>query len=349
MHMPYTPFMRWGSHVPLLAVLAVMFIIPHDPSCMMLSPDRFGSWGLLIGSTLHGRSPRVNPNSPQQPHPLYQPPAHSMAATTVTPNAARYPAVPNLWPDQEAWRDQLQQAAAAVLPPPPPSMAQLRTAVHVRRAFRDAKGATTELLAAFSCALEVGECDDDKAHTVAFDSPAFVSAAAHWNASIVPTTVEQLRLSYGHRQNWLWGDLDACATRQLYHELLPTQLLEDERIPTHERARLAVAARRAARLYARERGTLPVALSSGLLDGMRVLIQQGTFQPDGLSEEQIWAKYARQHGLPEDALHKLVGRQRGDPSDATALGIDNDFFELVLRKSCSSNRYVDRLVGLERS
>ena len=109
---------------------------------------------------------------------------------------------------------------------------------------------------------------------------------------------------------------------------------------------------RAARLYARERGTLPVALSSGLLDGMRVLLQQGTFQPDGLSEEQIWAKYARQWGLPEDALHKLVAGRDDDKSDASAPSIedfDDDFFQLVLRKSCTSNKYVDRLVGLQHS
>ena len=348
--------------VPASQVLAVMFIIPHDPSCSMLSPDRFGSWGLIIGSSLSGGSGSrgsTGTHSPQHAHAhaRYQP-VQSLAATSPPESST---AAAHLWPDLKAWQTQLQAAADTLRPPAPP-LAQLRAAVRVRRSLRDAKSASSELVEAFSCMLEYQYTHDvhaaaegaaaataataaATAATAAADASSFFPLASYPNATSVPTTVEQLRLSYGHRQNWLWGDLDACATRRLYHELLPTQLLEeDSSLPMPERARLAVAARRAARLYARERGTLPVSLSSGLLDGMRALLQQGSFQPDGLSEEQIWAKYARQWGLPEEALLKLVGGLRDEGSNIE--DFDEEFFQLVLKKSCTSNEFVDCLVGL---
>jgi len=146
------------------------------------------------------------------------------------------------------------------------------------------------------------------------------------------TTVEELREFYGPKQNW-WGDFDARQTRELYHSLLPTRLLDAEYIypgahTVEERARMAVAARRAAKMYARERGVLPVTLASQLLDGVRVFCARGTWQPDGLSEEQIIAKYAEQFG-------------------ASSLEECNDeIYYTILRKSCTSNFYIDSLVGL---
>ena len=111
-----------------------------------------------------------------------------------------------------------------------------------------------------------------------------------------------------------------------YHSLLPTQLLEDESLSLgmEDRARMAVAARRAARLYARERGVIPVTIACQLLDGLRVLCDRGTWQPDGLSEEQIFAKYAEQFGVSPDACHDEV-------------------YYTILRKACTSNRRVDAM------
>ena len=138
-------------------------------------------------------------------------------------------------------------------------------------------------------------------------------------------TVDELRRQLGSRQNW-FGDLDARETRTLYHKLLPTDLLlDDSEIPVDERARLAVAARRAARLYARERSLLPVTIGCQLLDGVRVFLDQGRFQSDGLSEEQIFEKYIAKLGY-------------------TASHLDEDFFYHVLEKSCTVNEHVDKIV-----
>ena len=111
-----------------------------------------------------------------------------------------------------------------------------------------------------------------------------------------------------------------------------TQLLEDESLSLgmEDRARMAVAARRAARLYARERGVIPVTIACQLLDGLRVLCDKGTWQPDGLSEEQILAKYAEQFGVD------LYGIET----------VPDEVYYTILRKSCTSNFYVDSLVGL---
>ena len=58
--------------------------------------------------------------------------------------------------------------------------------------------------------------------------------------------------------------VDVADTRALYHALLPTELLDDEfeaeGYTLAEKAEIAIAARRAARLYARERALLPVHL-----------------------------------------------------------------------------------------
>ena len=151
------------------------------------------------------------------------------------------------------------------------------------------------------------------------------------------TSVEELRDFYGPRQNW-WGDYNARETRELYKSLLPTRLLDAEYVypgahTVEERARMAVAARRAAKMYARERGLLPVSLASQLLDGMRVFCAKntrGTWQPDGLSEEQILAKYAEQFGVD------LYGTET----------VPDELYYTILRKSCTSNFYVDSLVGL---
>merc|ERR1719424_494931 len=86
---------------------------------------------------------------------------------------------------------------------------------------------------------------------------------------------------------------------------------------------IAVAARRAARLYARERSLLPVTLASQLLDGVRLFAAKGCWQPDGLSEEDIFRKYTQGHDEVTD-----------------------DIYYVILKKSCTSNECVDAMLGL---
>jgi len=143
-------------------------------------------------------------------------------------------------------------------------------------------------------------------------------------------TVEQLRAEYGERQRW-WGDLSHAETRALYHALLPTSLLEEDasEYSLPERAELAMAARRAARLYARERAMLPFAIGSELLDGVRQLVKNGSFQTAGYSDEQLWKKYAGclPSELPEGAeFHPEV-------------------YLKIVEKACSTNRHIDQLCG----
>jgi hypothetical protein len=154
----------------------------------------------------------------------------------------------------------------------------------------------------------------------------------------VATTVEELRERYGRRQSW-WGDLSPAEGRELYHSLLPFSLLNSSTPYTLcERARLAVAARRAARLYVRERTVLPATIGCKLLDGARTLLSQGAVQPSGLDEVQIFSKYAEAAGLVLDDLERSASSP--SPPEAQA-----EVFLTILRKACSTNRHVDQLVG----
>jgi hypothetical protein len=262
---PALPYMRVGSHIPILVVLALVFVIPHDPSTR-IKPDQVGADGYTIVPTLR--------RSLAQQEALFQ----RKLPTKVLFRAAR--------------------------------IAARRAAVEGSKAA----------MGRVSWKLSVSPPS----------SPTL--PAPRGNCSF--TTVEELRAFYGPKQNW-WGDFDARQTRELYHSLLPTNLLDAElQLPggqagtVEERARMAVAARRAAKMYARERGVLPVSLASQLLDGVRVFCARGTWQPDGLSEEQIVAKYAKQLG-------------------ATSLDdLDDEVYYTILRKSCTSNFYIDSLVGL---
>jgi len=132
--------------------------------------------------------------------------------------------------------------------------------------------------------------------------------------------------------------LTPAETRQLYHALLPTGLLEDESAAAagayslQERAELAIAARRAAKKYARERSLLPVSMACAVLDGVRQLLAGGVFRPDGYSDEQIWLKYAgcSPSDLPEGAA------------------FDDEVYRTILEKACSTNRHVDVWCGVNR-
>ena len=259
---PAMPYVRVGSYLPMLTVLALVFVIPHDKSTR-LNPDLVGADGFA-----------------------------------VTPSLRRG------LDERDAFLQQQRQAKVL-----------LRAArMAARREMAAMGGVSWEMLS---------------------PPPSPTLPSPSLNHSF--TSVEELRDFYGPRQNW-WGDYNARETRELYKSLLPTRLLDAEYVypgahTVEERARVAVAARRAAKMYARERGLLPVSLASQLLDGMRVFCAKstrGTWQPDGLSEEQILAKYAEQFGVD------LYGTET----------VPDEVYYTILRKSCTSNFYVDSLVGL---
>lgn len=288
--------MKWGSHTPILAVLVMLFVIPHDPSTK-LDPTK-------VGSEAFG----VRPFSPSQSSPgvgsrvRRKPAAVPASRVGVTPQATAAgvlsAADKEQWPTTVAW---LLQCA-------------MQRPLQTKR--------VVERIA--SRQQRMREAD-------------VASLIASVNSSAVATTVEALRQSYGDRQSW-WGDLNGVQARELYHSLMPTMLLdEDNELPytIHERARLAVAARRAARLYVRERATLDVSLSCELLDGVRQLVARGAFQPDGLSEEQVWAKYARDAGLDPHDLD----------SDDVPEPLKEEVCKTILRKACTSNKHVDAIIN----
>jgi len=175
-----------------------------------------------------------------------------------------------------------------------------------------------------------------------------LEALAPLNASAcagLATTVEELRQTHGERQRW-YGDLSASEARQLYHSLLPTSLLDEcapsddeHALSVSERARIAVSARRAARLYVRERSLLHVTLGCELLDGVRQLMEHGTFQTDGPSEEQLWDKYVQRYAP--------LASSDADFLDGGSL--HEELCYTILRKACTSNRHVDFLCGGEHS
>ena len=78
---------------------------------------------------------------------------------------------------------------------------------------------------------------------------------------------------------------------------------------------------------------LPVTLPCQLLDGVRVMLEYGSFQPDGMSEEQIWQKYARKYGIDE-------------PLEPGLCVVDEDFFLNIIKKSCTTNEQIDALVRI---
>lgn len=117
------------------------------------------------------------------------------------------------------------------------------------------------------------------------------------------TSQEGLREAFGSNRNKWWGDLDAKTARRLYKRLLfPTALSElvlelgDEIVRPEELAPLAYEARRAAKMYARERCRVPSRVGAYLFDGFRQWRKYGRFQPNGVSYEQLWIRYYEENG-----------------------------------------------------
>jgi hypothetical protein len=157
------------------------------------------------------------------------------------------------------------------------------------------------------------------------------SAKEAWAARY--TTVEALRQAFGRNRNVLWGDLNAVTTRRLYKTLLPRALLELYHChggSSEDLAPLAYRARVAAKMYARERSTLPARMGACLYDGARQFRKYGSFQMSGMSYPQIWDKYARQVMQEEDWENE---------EDLTS-----KICYKILQKSCETNPTVDALL-----
>lgn len=178
------------------------------------------------------------------------------------------------------------------------------------------------------CSRETGDCDIPVEALATFND---TSAKEAWAARY--TTVEALRQTFGRNKNPLWGDLDAVTTRRLYKTLLPRALLElyhCHGASSEDLAPLAYRARVAAKLYARERSTVPCRLSACMFDGVRNLRKYGSFQMSGMSYPQLWEKYARQ--IMEEGEWE-------DEEDLTS-----KICFKILQKSCETNSAVDSLL-----
>ncbi|OEU12978.1 hypothetical protein FRACYDRAFT_243314 [Fragilariopsis cylindrus CCMP1102] len=123
------------------------------------------------------------------------------------------------------------------------------------------------------------------------------------------TSQQGLREAFGSNRNKFWGDLDAKTARRLYKKLLfPTALSElilelgDDVIRPEELSPLAYEARKAAKLYVRERCRVPSRVGAYLFDGIRQFRKHGKFQMDGVTYEQLWIRYYHDHDIddPDD-------------------------------------------------
>ncbi|KAL1504296.1 hypothetical protein AB1Y20_010703 [Prymnesium parvum] len=293
--MPFSFRKRTSWKLPVL----LLFVVPHDPSSRV---QEVGSWGFIISPSTHS------------PLSLYasRGTARKVLSSTMV---LRFVDAPQ--PFHEQFSDMLH--------------AQLDHR-HIR-SVRVAQWRIQRLLRALSQKLNLWTWPTAApAMSVDTSSDALASALSMpstVNTSYIPTSVHELRQVYGKKQHW-YGDLSLSETRKLYKSLMPTSLSEADTIPLSLRARMAVRARLAARLYARERAILPVGTGSQLFDVCRHLIENGKFQPNGLSEEQIFSKYAELLGLAPPDFNS-------DADDAAY----EELYLTILRKSCSTNAKVD--------
>jgi len=182
------------------------------------------------------------------------------------------------------------------------------------------------------------------------------------------TSQEGLREAFGSNRNKWWGDLDANTARRLYKSLLfPSAISElvlelgDEIVRPEELAPLAYEARKAAKMYVRERCRVPSRVGAYLFDGFRQLRKYGRFQPNGASYEQLWIRYYEENesnNNTDDELDYFFGHDDHD-EDGVA---DNDAGDIIdeiddavteeeivkrtckkiLEKSCTTNEAIDR-------
>jgi len=155
------------------------------------------------------------------------------------------------------------------------------------------------------------------------------------------TTLDGLRATFGSNTNKLYGDLDASTTRRLYRSLLPTAVCElvlDVEVRPEELAQLAFEARKAAKLYARERCHVPARLLANWYDGIRALKRYGRFQTEGMSYDQIFDKYYQR-----SALERSLSYDNDDSDEWTEEDIKTSTYMKILESACRTNPLIDRM------
>lgn len=167
------------------------------------------------------------------------------------------------------------------------------------------------------------------------------------------TTLEGLRETFGSNRNKLYGDLDVPTTRKLYKSLLPTAVCElvlDVEVKPEELAQLAYEARKAAKLYARERCHVPARLLANCYDGLRSLKNYGRFQVEGMSYDQVFDKYYQRSALERALLQNETNtaknnwwnrnhKEEDDEDDA----IVTQTCMKILESACRTNPLIDRM------
>ena len=180
------------------------------------------------------------------------------------------------------------------------------------------------------------------------------------------TTLDGLRATFGTNKNKLFGDLDAATTRKLYKSLLPTAVCElvlDVEVRPEELAELAFEARKAAKLYARERCHVPVRMLADWYDGFRALRRYGRFQTEGISYEQLFDKYYQrsaqersssisQKGMRETKLNRIWNKKNRGGDDNIAEWNEEDIVKQtcmkILESACRTNPLIDRMALHDR-
>lgn len=172
------------------------------------------------------------------------------------------------------------------------------------------------------------------------------------------TTLEGLRATFGSNKNKLFGDLDPATTRRLYKSLLPTAVCElvlDIEVRPEELAQLAYEARKAAKLYARERCQLPARLLANWYDGFRALRRYGRFQTQGMSYDQIFDKYYQRSALEKSlSLSGNETKHARSRNKRSRVGVDegDEWTEedivartcmKILESACRTNPLIDRM------
>jgi len=289
--------------VPILCVLALLFVIPHDPSTRIPTQQ--------VGSD-----------------------AHSMtrAGRGPMPSGLVRSERRNIVPFERSLRSGARAAAVGVVDWTWLARCALVRPVKASRVALRAVSIGERTEQQYQEQRRRQLLEHVRQHMVACLSNSTALASGEVT---LPTTVDALRDLLGHRESW-WGDFDAVETRELYHSLVPSYLLDDEiaaGLSLQERARLAVRMRHAARLYARERAQLPLTLACELIDGARQLWERGSFQPGGLSEEQVWRKYQEEYA-----------QAAGLPADDVCTS-DETLCKLILQKASTTNKHIDELVG----
>lgn len=143
-----------------------------------------------------------------------------------------------------------------------------------------------------------------------------------------PTSLQELRRRFG-TSTTIWGDWSPQETRLFYKQQLPRALQIDGALglTLEQRAEIASANRHALRMYARERCHLPQRVLARLYDGIRHLYVFGTWNSDGMTWEEVKAKYSAEalklgYDTDEDVL-LYVHKRIVDKSSATNMIFDN--------------------------